>query len=332
MAAPRSNIPRRGDGLPTRAGVIRAALGRRTDAGSAAIAPIRSYSERRVLTGGTPCSATRSIAAGQGGCGPLLAPRNLAATSWSTGSRGPSAYLPGESRSKDRLSDELPDGLGGRGQDGDRPIGLVADERVRVDPQVMIDGRQHILIMHRPAGGRAAELVGRADHLADPHPAAEEQGHAHPGPVVAARLLVDPGRAAELAPGHHGHVAVEAAVVEVLHQRRDPLIEQGQLRAEPLEVAPVHVPGAERDRDAPGPRLDQPPGDQELVVAPRARVAPRPRRADAVAITQARVLAGQVQRPGDLVRRQDVEGAAVDGVHAADLGVVEVASEAVELV
>src|SRR5579863_9680975 len=43
------------------------------------------------------------------------------------------------------LSDELPDGLGGGRQDGDRPIGLVADEGVRVDPQVVIDGREHIL-------------------------------------------------------------------------------------------------------------------------------------------------------------------------------------------
>ena len=46
-------------------------------------------------------------------------------------------------------------------------------------------------------------------------------------------------------------------------------------------------------------------------------------RADAVAVAEPGVLAADVQRPGDLVRGQHVEGAAIDVVHAADLGVVD---------
>ena len=110
---------------------------------------------------------------------------------------------------------------------------LSLDEGVGVDAQVVVDGGQDVLVMDRPAGGRAAQLVGRADHLADLHPAAEEQGRVDAGPVVAAGVLVDLGRAAELAPDDHGDVAVEPADVDVLDQRRDPLIEQRQMLAEP---------------------------------------------------------------------------------------------------
>ena len=54
-----------------------------------------------------------------------------------------------------------------------------------------------------------------------------------------------------------------------------PWSNSGQLLAEPVEVVPVRVPEAVGDRDAPGPGLDQPAGDQELVVPPRARRRPR---------------------------------------------------------
>ncbi len=135
--------------------------------------------------------------------------------------------------------------MGGRIETGP---GLVADEGVGVDAQVVVDGGQDVLVVDRPAGGRAAQLVGRADHLADLHAAAEEQGRVDPGPVVAAGVLVDLGRAAELAPDDHGDVAVEAAVVDVLDQGRDPLVEQRQVLAEPVEVVAVRVPEADRRR------------------------------------------------------------------------------------
>ncbi len=118
------------------------------------------------------------------------------------------------------------DRFGGPGEDGDRPVSLVLDEGVGIDAEVVVNGGQDVLIGDRPAGGRAAELVGRADDLANLHAAAEQEGRVDPGPVVAAAVLVDLGRAAEFAPDDHGDVAVEPAEVDVLDQRRDAPVEQ----------------------------------------------------------------------------------------------------------
>ena len=212
------------------------------------------------------------------------------------------------------------------------PVGLVPDEGVGVDAQVVVDGGQDVVVVDRSAGGRAAELVGRADDLADLHAAAGEQGRVDPRPVVAAGVLVDLGRAAELAPDDHRDVPVQTAGVDVLDQGGDPLVEERQMLAELAEVAAVRVPEAVGDRDAPRPGLDQPAGDQELVVPHRGAVAQVSRRADAVAVAEPGVLAGDVEGLGHLVRGQHVEGAAVDVVHPADLGVIDLAAELVELV
>jgi hypothetical protein len=60
--------------------------------------------------------------------------------------------------------------------------------------------------------------------------------------VVAAGVLVDLRRPAELAPDDHGDVAVQAAVLAGLDQRRDPLVEQRQVLAEPVELVPERIP------------------------------------------------------------------------------------------
>src|SRR3982750_2889596 len=116
---------------------------------------------------------------------------------------------------------------------------LVRDERVGVDAQVVVGGGQGVLIVYWPAGGRAAQLIGRADDLADVHATAEEERRVDPGPVVAAGGLVDLGGAAELTPDNYGHVAVQPADVDVLDQGGDSLVEEGQIAAEPREVAAV---------------------------------------------------------------------------------------------
>ena len=51
-------------------------------------------------------------------------------------------------------------------------------------------------------------------------------------PVVAAAVLVDLRRPAELAPDHHGHVLVQTAVVHVGEEGVDDLVVFGQLAAE----------------------------------------------------------------------------------------------------
>ena len=101
--------------------------------------------------------------------------------------------------------------------------------------------------------GGVGQPVGRADDLAGPHAAAGEQGAGDVRPVVAAGVLVDLGRAAELAPDDDRHVLVEPARVEVVDQGRQGLIELREVRAALAEVVPVEVPAAEGQRHAADP-------------------------------------------------------------------------------
>src|SRR5262249_26296185 len=73
-------------------------------------------------------------------------------------SRRPASLI--EPRFGGRLrSDQLADRLGGGREDRDRPVGLVGDEGVGIDAEVVINGGQDVLVVDRPAGGRAAQLV-----------------------------------------------------------------------------------------------------------------------------------------------------------------------------
>ena len=75
-------------------------------------------------------------------------------------------------------------------------------------------------------------------------------------PVVAAAVLVDLRRAAELAPDHHRHVLVQPALVQVFDQRGQALIEHRQVMAGVLEGRAVRlavpVPAAVGQRHARG--------------------------------------------------------------------------------
>ena len=52
-------------------------------------------------------------------------------------------------------------------------------------------------------------------------------------------------------------------ISEIADERRDRLIEAGELVGESGEVGMVAVPAAKRERHAPHPRLDEAPGDEE---------------------------------------------------------------------
>ena len=54
--------------------------------------------------------------------------------------------------------------------------------------------------------------------------------------MVAAGVLIDRRRAAELAPDDDAHILVEAALVKVFDQRADGLVEQWQVGAGVLEI------------------------------------------------------------------------------------------------
>ena len=104
------------------------------------------------------------------------------------------------------------------------------------------------------------------------HAAAGQQGAADLRPVVAAGVLVDARRAAELAPGDHRHVVEHAARFQVVDQGAERLVELGAVVAHQVEVLAVAVPAAVGQRHAADAGLDQPPGHQQLVVDGRGAV------------------------------------------------------------
>src|SRR5205807_9326456 len=68
---------------------------------------------------------------------------------------------------------------------------------VRIESDVAIQRREHLLEAHRPPRRGAAGPIGRADDLPRPHAAAGEQRTANLRPVIAAGGVVDARRSAE---------------------------------------------------------------------------------------------------------------------------------------
>src|SRR5262249_18582686 len=120
--------------------------------------------------------------------------------------------------------------------------------------------------------GVFAQAVGGADGLAGAHAAAGEQGAADLRPVVAAGLLVDARRAAELAPGDDRHVVEPAADLQVVEQGTQAAVELAAVVAHQVEVLAVAVPAAVGERHDAHAGLDQAAGHQQLVVDGRRAV------------------------------------------------------------
>src|SRR4051812_44426585 len=108
---------------------------------------------------------------------------------------------------------------------------------------------------------------GAANDLAAADAAAGEENRHRAGPVAAARPLVDPRSAAELAVGGYEDVFGEAAVRQVGDERGEGLVEGWQALAEVgfdlgMVVPPIDVLLVEVDRDEPHARLHEAAGEQ----------------------------------------------------------------------
>ena len=100
-------------------------------------------------------------------------------------------------------------------QDCDRTTGEILVGHLGVDPEVVVDGRQQVLRRERPLGGVLGFRVRGTDHLAHLQSATGNQRRVGLRPVIPAGFAVvgaDPGRAAELADGHHHDPLVEPPV------------------------------------------------------------------------------------------------------------------------
>ena len=151
----------------------------------------------------------------------------------------------------------------------DRAAVVVGKRGGRVDAQHVVERGQDVL---RSIGlscwhGRGA--VGGTDDLAHFQSAADEHCTAGLRPMVAAAARIDLGRATKLAPYDDRHIAIEAAVVEVIDERAERLIEQGQERAvavkdAPLLVAAVVIPQSNLEGYVRHTRFDEPPGANKI--------------------------------------------------------------------
>ena len=188
------------------------------------------------------------------------------------------------------------------------------------------------------AGNRlGTDPVGGADHLPMPHPAAGEEGAVDLRPVVAADDVADLRRPPELPPHHHGTVVGEPALVEILDERRERLIKDGEILRLPLEDriarAAVPVPLAVIERHDADTSLDQPPGDEHALGHARGAVFIHEHRriAGAIALDNTRILLGEIEGIGQLRRRQQPEGALGEDVHPAHVRRhVDIAAEPID--
>ena len=146
-------------------------------------------------------------------------------------------------------ADELFDRLAAV-DDLDRPAARGRVLGREVDPHGLGHGGDQVHHADGTVDDVDAVFVGRADDLAVFHAAAADDDRPASRPVIAARVLIDPRRAAELThPDDRGGIE-QPAVGQVGDQGRHALVELGEkpLR-ERVEIVGVGVPAIERDLD-----------------------------------------------------------------------------------
>ena len=234
--------------------------------------------------------------------------------------------------------DQFADGLGAVFDEVARAtLGVFDGGGVHVDAEVVVEGGEDFLKGDGAAVGFAAETVGGADDLAALHAAAGEEGHGDAGPVVATDLGADARGAAEFAPDEDGDVFVESALVEVVNEGGDGLVEDGEIlafAAEDVVVrAAVPVPLAVVDGDDAGTGLDEAAGGKEALGDARGAVF-----VDAfdfitgaVAGDDAGIFLGEVEGFGELGGSEEAHGLLGEGVVALHLAAgIHVAAELID--
>src|SRR4051812_15723284 len=122
--------------------------------------------------------------------------------------------------------------------------------RCDVDAEVMIKGGEDFAELDGAIHGFTSEAIGGADDLTRFHSAASEQGAGDPRPMVASAIFVDRRSAAELAPDDNRNIFFKTAIINVIDQGGQTLVEQWEILTERAEIIAVMIPTAERESDA----------------------------------------------------------------------------------
>ena len=244
---------------------------------------------------------------------------------------------------------QLRDRLTAGWDDWDRAIREIPNRDVAVvNSQMAIDGRQEITGADPSIDWVFAARIGGADNLARPNSATGEQHRIGAWPMIATRLnraggttrdsataagdIGDPRSSTKLARHHDQHSLVESALIKVLDQCGDSLIEERSPELERVKdvmidrvVIPIRDSAAQRSVEFRGDHvhssLDQPPGHQALL----APLIP------AVMVASRVGFAAQVKRGTCPRAREKIDGLgfkSVDGIH--DSRLIEIAAKVIE--
>ena len=113
--------------------------------------------------------------------------------------------------------------------------------------------------------------------------------------MIATTLSINLGCASEFSPGDDGGVIEHAALVEILNEGAQGLVEVGEVLLRNLKVAAVPVPERVAERDDADTGFHQPTREQKLLVQTRCGVALFLVSAFAVALTDLRIFSRDVE-------------------------------------
>ena len=131
--------------------------------------------------------------------------------------------------------------------------------------------------MDRPFLGMLTQSIGRSNYLTCSHAPACQQGTADLWPVVAAPVFVDDRCPTEFAPDDDRDILVQSAVVQIVQQCRQTLIQHRKMISCIFKVGPVRptvpVPSSVGKSHDAGPGFNQSSGCQQVIVHQRACIA-----------------------------------------------------------
>ena len=135
--------------------------------------------------------------------------------------------------------------------------------------------------------------------------------------MVATGAGIDSRSSAKLAPHCNSCVVQHSAVVEILNQRGDALVELAAMITDKIKVLAMTVPATVRHRDRSNASFDKTPSHQHVTVHGRSTVVLiLVRLAVAVLRDKSRVFLADVQSVEQFVGSQNSEGRLVKRVHA----------------
>jgi hypothetical protein len=111
-----------------------------------------------------------------------------------------------------------------------------------VDSEVMVEGRYDLLHVNRAFFCIFTESVCCADRLAGSHGSAREPCATDLRPVVTSRSVIDFGSTTEFTPDDDGDIVEHIALLKVIEQGTEALVEFGSVIADEVEVLAVGVP------------------------------------------------------------------------------------------